>query len=106
LKEVIAEEPATIDVFVELIHGRLRVRDLDYLTKLDQEEMTKVAVQEAKFKWKEMKRLIEDPSLSEMENVELRRRVFVNVISICEKVYNFYILKANSKQKFNLIRGF
>ncbi len=80
-----------------MINERLRVRNLDYLTKVDQEDMIKVVVQEAKFKWKEMKRLIEDPSLTEMENAELRRRVFVNVISICEKVYNFYILKANSK---------
>lgn len=31
-----------------------------------------------------------------MENIELRRRVFVNAISICEKIYNFYILKADS----------
>lgn len=33
---------------------------------------------------------------SEEDNVELRRRVFVNVISICEKLFNHYIEKADS----------
>ncbi len=97
LNDLITEEPNSINEFMGIIKRRLKVRDLDYLTKENQEDLVQVAIQEAKFKWKEMKRLIEDPSLSHSENIELRRRVFVNAISICEKIYNFYILKADSK---------
>lgn len=31
------------------------------------------------------------------EQIELRRRLFVNVISICEKLYNYYVKRADSK---------
>ncbi len=73
---------------------------------------------EAKLKYRELKTVIDDPLLvsppdgvygfflfqtfsfiltffqSNQENKELRRRIYVNVISICEKLFNHYIQKA------------
>lgn len=69
LNDLISEEPSTIQDFASIIKRRLKVRDLDYLTKDDQEDLVQVAIQEAKFKWKEMKRLIEDPSLVSLSQV-------------------------------------
>lgn len=48
-----------------------------------------------------MKGIIRDPLLNDGDNIELRRRIFVNVISICEKLFNHYIKKAESKIFFN-----
>jgi hypothetical protein len=43
-----------------------------------------------------MKGIIKDPLLNDSDNIELRRRIFVNVISICEKLFYHYNKKAES----------
>jgi hypothetical protein len=82
---MVQEEPKTIDEFKELIEKRLKIKDLPILSTSDQEELVikihivlenitrkskliikfqiNICVQEARFKWKEMKRMIEDPFL-------------------------------------------
>ncbi|CAF0769383.1 unnamed protein product [Brachionus calyciflorus] len=95
LNELIKREPNTIEEFIDLMRSRFTTKPDSCLDEKDQEELIRICILEAKFKWKEMKRGIENPFLNHEENIELRRRIFVNVISICEKLYKHYCDKAD-----------
>jgi hypothetical protein len=56
--------PNTIHSFIELIKNRLEIKRNDNnLSEQDQEELISVIINEAKMKWKEASRMIQDTLL-------------------------------------------
>jgi len=91
IDDSIENVPESFDVFAKHIRRRILPRKFwTHLKKQNQINMAAVILNEASSKWNAFCELADDPFMSRKLNVELKRRICVRMVEICEQLFLFH----------------
>lgn len=83
--------PESFDVLAKHIRRRILPRNFwTHLKKQSQINMAAIILNEASSKWNAFCGLTDDPFMSKKLNVELKRRICVRMVEICEQLFLFH----------------
>lgn len=106
INEEIKSQPTTFDKLASFVRRRIAAReDVPYLSTEDQQHLAAIIMGEVNHIWPEVRRQIDDPFLSPEENKELNRRIAVHIVTVCEKLFNHYLHKAQILNERGVFSG-
>ncbi|XP_031563781.1 coiled-coil domain-containing protein 87-like [Actinia tenebrosa] len=105
VEEAIKGPPTTFSAFAKLIRPRLTPKDvIPGLTVNDQQELIGVIMNEINNIWGDMKRMPPDPFLTTHQNMELQRRLAIEIVTLAQGLFVKFLDKAqrlNSRGVFS-----
>ncbi|XP_076443438.1 coiled-coil domain-containing protein 87-like isoform X3 [Babylonia areolata] len=106
INEEIKVQPTSFDKLASYVRRRIAAKeDVPYLSVEDQQNLAAVIMGEVNDIWPDIRRQIDDPFLSADENKELNRRIAVHIVTVCEKLFNHYLYKAQILNERGVFSG-
>ncbi|KAL4227253.1 Coiled-coil domain-containing protein 87 [Mactra antiquata] len=106
IDEEIKCQPTSFDTLAGYIRRRLSPRsDVPHLSYQDQQLLAGILMGEVTGVWPEIRKQIDDPFLSSVENRELNRRIAVHIVNVCEQLFLHYIKKAEVLNSRGIFSG-
>ncbi|XP_052796425.1 coiled-coil domain-containing protein 87-like isoform X2 [Mya arenaria] len=106
IDEEIKSQPMSFDKLAGYIRRRLSPRpDVPHLTFEDQQHLAGILMGEVTGVWPEIRKQIDDPFLSALENRELNRRIAVHIVTVCEQLFLHYLKKAEVLNSRGIFSG-
>ena len=97
--------PTKLDDLNNVIRKRICPNEILPLSVADQQCLAAIILGEISNQWEDLKKMPENPLLNKSENVELVRRCFVHVVSVCEELFFHYNAKLELLNKSGVFTG-
>ncbi|XP_021368618.1 coiled-coil domain-containing protein 87-like isoform X2 [Mizuhopecten yessoensis] len=106
IDEEVKTQPRDFDRLANYVRRRIAAKpDVPYLSMDDQRNLAGILIGEVTLIWPEIMKQIDDPFLSPLENKELNRRIAVHIVTVCEKLFNHYLKKAQVLNERGIFSG-
>ncbi|XP_072038414.1 coiled-coil domain-containing protein 87-like [Amphiura filiformis] len=106
IDESIKTPPVTFSELAKLIRRRIAANpDIKHITVDDQQTLAGVIMGEVNCLWPDMKRQVDDPFLTVVENKELQRRITVHIVTVCQQLFQHFVEKAQLLNQRGVFSG-
>nr|XP_006814200.1 PREDICTED: coiled-coil domain-containing protein 87-like [Saccoglossus kowalevskii] len=79
--------------------------NIEYLSVEDQEALAAITMGEVNDVWPDVRKQVDDPFLTPSQNRELKRRITVHIVTVCQQLFQHYVAKAQILKKRGVFSG-